>query len=174
MTQTTRTVELAEALGTEVIAVPAGSPLELVVRLESVTEGVLVSGTVHATALGACVRCLDPVLSDVTARFQELFAYTDRAAHHREVASEDDDEEYELVDDMVVLDAMLRDAVVPALPFKPLCRVDCPGLCSQCGAPLAEDPDHAHDEIDPRWSALRSLQTDEPDVASRPDDEKRN
>lgn len=181
MVTSSRRVELAEGLGTEVIAVPAGSPVELAVRLESVSEGVLVSGTVNATAFGACVRCLEPVTSPVTATFQELFAYTDRAAHHREVAGEDAGsasgdagEEYELVGDLVDLEPVLRDAVVPTLPFTPLCRADCPGLCPQCGTPLAEDPDHTHDELDPRWAALRSLQTDTPTSTGRVHDEKRN
>lgn len=167
MVTSSRRVELAEGLGTEVIAVPAGSPVELAVRLESVSEGVLVSGTVNATAFGACVRCLEPVTSPVTATFQELFAYTDRAAHHREVAGEDAGsasgdagEEYELVGDLVDLEPVLRDAVVPTLPFKPLCRADCPGLCPQCGFRLEDDPKHGHDVIDPRWAALGAL-TDE-------------
>lgn len=172
MTEVTRTVLAPEALGTDVIAIPAGEPVDLAVRLESVSEGVLVSGVASAKAVGACVRCLDPVRLDVRARFQELFAYTDRAAHHREVAAEDDDDEvYELVDDLVDLESVLLDAVVPALPFQPLCREDCPGLCPQCGTPLAQAPDHRHDEIDPRWSALRSLTVEEP---ASTNDERRN
>jgi uncharacterized protein len=52
---------------------------------------------------------------------------------------------------------VLRDVVVPALPFQPVCRDDCPGLCSQCGARLADDPEHEHDVVDPRWAALQGL-----------------
>jgi len=53
----------------------------------------------------------------------------------------------------------LRDAVVLALPMSPLCREDCPGLCAECGAPLADaGPGHRHDEAtDPRWGALKQL-----------------
>jgi len=50
---------------------------------------------------------------------------------------------------------------VPALPFQPVCRPDCPGLCSECGLPLAEDPEHQHDRIDPRWAALSAM-TEQP------------
>ena len=54
------------------------------------------------------------------------------------------------------------DSVVLALPFQPLCKEDCPGLCPECGARLAEDPDHAHDAaIDPRWAALADLKQTE-------------
>ncbi len=145
------------------IAIKAGSPVQIDVRLESVVEGVLVTGSVSGTATGACVRCLDPVELDVDARFQELFAYTDRAAHHHEVAGDsDEDDVYELVDDLVDLEPVLRDALVPTLPFQPVCRDDCPGLCAQCGLRLAEDPDHHHEVIDPRWSALSGLLQDDP------------
>ena len=60
-------------------------------------------------------------------------------------------------DDLVDLEPALRDTVVPALPFQPLCRPDCPGLCSECGARLADDPDHSHETLDPRWNALSGL-----------------
>jgi len=154
----TRTIVAAEDLGTDVIAVPAGSALDIELQLESVQEGVLVTGQVHAQASGACVRCLDPVAFPVIARFQDLFAYADRAAHHHEVdAGADDAETYELVDDLADLEPVLRDAVVTALPFQPLCRSDCPGLCALCGQSLAESPDHQHETIDPRWAALQEF-----------------
>ncbi len=158
MQEITRTVEAPDTIGTDIIAIPAGSPLELDVRLESVVEGVLVSGSVRATATGACVRCLEPATYPVDAAFQELFAYPDRAAHHHEVGvSEDDDEVHQLEGDLIDLETVLRDAVVPALPFQPVCREDCPGLCSECGAQLADDPEHHHDDVDPRWAALSGL-----------------
>jgi uncharacterized protein len=163
MHELSRTVTFPDDLGTDVIAIKAGSPVEIEVRLESVVEGVLVTGSVGGTATGACVRCLDPVELDVDGTFQELFAYADRAAHHHEVgADSDEDEVHELVGDLVDLEPVLRDAVVPTLPFKPVCREDCPGLCSECGARLADDPDHHHEVIDPRWSALGGLLGDDP------------
>ncbi len=163
MQELQRTVVLPEDLGTEVIVIKAGSPVQIDVRLESVVEGVLVTGSASGTATGACVRCLDPVELDVEAGFQELFAYTDRAAHHHEVAGDaDEDDVYELVGDLVDLEPVLRDAVVPTLPFQPVCRADCPGLCSECGIHLADDPDHHHEVIDPRWSSLSGLLADDP------------
>lgn len=67
------------------------------------------------------------------------------------------------------------DAVVPTLPFQPVCRPDCPGLCPQCGVRLADEPGHAHDDIDPRWAALAGLApeaTGEPG-GQRPTEEKK-
>lgn len=162
MSSVQRQVEAPEDLGTEVIAVAPGSPLDLDVRYESVLEGVLASGTVSATATGACVRCLDPVSLPVEATFQELYAYSDKARHHAEVSAEaDEDDVRELEGDLLDLEPALRDAVVPVLPFQPVCREDCPGLCAECGARLEDDPDHHHDVIDPRWSALQGLTINE-------------
>ena len=158
MTEQTRTVPAPEDLGTDVIAIAPGQPLELAVRMESVMEGVLVTGSARGAAVGACVRCLDPLTEEVEAGFQELFAYPDRAAHHHEVAVEDEDDEVRVLDgDLIDLEPVIRDAVVPTLPFQPVCREDCPGLCSICGAHLAEDPAHHHDVLDPRWAALQNL-----------------
>ena len=169
------TVEAPERIGTDVVAIPAGREVALDLRLESVVEGVLVSGTVRSSTSGTCVRCLDPVEENLEVELQELFAYPERAAHHQQVAGTpgrddetEDEEQYVLDGDLMNLEEVVRDAVVTALPFQPVCRDDCPGLCSQCGARLADDPDHHHDVIDPRWSALASL------AAPTDDDEKRN
>lgn len=152
-----RHVEAPESIGTDVIAIPAQTVVEVELRWESVVEGILASGTVRASATGVCVRCLDPLERELEVDFQELFAYADRAAHHHEVAPEEDDEQYQLDGDLMDLESVLRDAVVTALPFQPVCRPDCPGLCSMCGVHLAQDPEHQHDVIDPRWSALAGL-----------------
>jgi len=148
-----RTVQAPADLGIEVLGVPEGSPVELDLRLEAVMEGVLVTGTARGALEGECVRCLEPLTDEVEVRFQELFVYDDQDV--------DPDEELEvstLQDDLVDLEPLLRDAVVLALPFQPLCQDDCPGLCPECGARLADDPDHRHDEpVDPRWSALGAL-----------------
>jgi uncharacterized protein len=150
------TVPAPEDLGTAVIGFPEGTELDLDLRLEAVMEGVLVSGTVRGRAVGECVRCLEEVLEDVEVPFTELFAYPERAEALREEGDEEEDL-HVLEGDLADLEPVLRDSVVPALPFGPLCEPDCPGLCSECGARLAEDPDHAHEIIDPRWGALRAL-----------------
>jgi uncharacterized protein len=55
-----------------------------------------------------------------------------------------------------------RDALALALPAQILCRPDCAGLCSICGADLnAAGPGHQHErEPDPRWSKLSELKFD--------------
>lgn len=151
-----RTAPAPMDLGTDVIGIPTGSDLELDLRLEAVMEGVLVSGTVRGRATGECVRCLDAIDHPVEVDVQELFAYPERV---RAAVADGDEEDQlrELVGDLIDFEPALRDAVVPSLPFQPVCQDDCPGLCSECGARLADDPDHAHDVVDPRWSALTRM-----------------
>jgi uncharacterized protein len=148
-----RTVPAPADLGIEVLRVPEGAPVELDLRIEAVMEGVLVTGTANVGLEGECVRCLEPISDEVEVRFQELYVYDDKDV--------DPDEEIEvstLQDDLLDLEPLLRDAVVLALPFQPLCQDDCPGLCPDCGARLADDPDHGHGEpVDPRWAALGAL-----------------
>jgi len=145
-------------LGIEVLHVPEGSPVEFEIRLEAVMEGVLVTGTATAGLTGECVRCLEEIREDVTVDFQELFVYEESDT----AATEEDGATSRLVGDLLDLEPLLRDAVVLSLPFQPLCRDDCPGLCVECGARLADDPGHQHEEaIDPRWAALRGLADDE-------------
>ena len=153
MRPVSRSVPAPAHLGNDVLGVQEGSPLELDLRLESVVEGVLVSGTVSGTATGECVRCLEPVTAPVVVDLQELYA------HAGQERQEDDDTEPLPEMDGVLLDIepAVRDAVVLALPLQPLCRDDCPGLCSECGARLADDPGHRHETLDPRWAALRQL-----------------
>jgi len=162
-----RTIAAPAGLGTDVIRVPEGSDLELDLRLEAVMEGILVSGTIRGRAEGECVRCLDPVEDEIEADVQELFVYPGRTPE-----GEDEDDLRELVDEMIDLEPVLYDTLVPALPFQPVCRDDCPGLCSECGARLADAPGHTHESADPRWDALQELLTqNERGPTSRPDTE---
>ena len=151
------TVPAPEDLGTVVIGIPEGSDLDLDLRLEAVMEGVLVTGLVRGQAVGECVRCLDEVTETVEVTLSELFVYPERAAVAEQDGDEDDEDLRELDGDFLDLEPALRDAVVPMLPFQPVCRPDCPGLCSICGARLADEPGHSHETLDPRWAALGGL-----------------
>jgi uncharacterized protein len=149
----TLTVPAPADMGYDVYSVPEDSPMEIELRLEAIMEGVLATGTISARAVGECVRCLDPIDEPVVVGFQELYLY--EAPSDSEEAEE---EEFFLEDELLDLETVLRDAVVLALPHNPLCGPECPGLCPECGARLADDPDHTHGEaIDPRWASLSQL-----------------
>ena len=149
----------------DLIGVPVGAALELDLRLESVMDGVLVTGTATAPVSGECGRCLAPVSDLLTVPLQQLFVYPEASEGP---AQDEEDEVAELRGDLLDLAPVLRDAVVLALPLTPLCREDCQGLCATCGERLDDLPDdHAHDTTDARWGALAGLL----DQADRKDQE---
>lgn len=155
----TRTVPAPGDLGVPMARVPEGSPIDLELRLESVMEGVLVSGTADLEIAAECSRCLDPVSWHEDVHLSELFRYpaTDARGALVEEDEGDDDPLPEVQDDLIDLLPVLRDAVVLDLPLAPLCSDDCLGLCPTCGFRLEDDPDHAHEAVDPRWAALAAL-----------------
>ena len=138
-------------LGLDMIGVPEGAPLDVSVRLEAVTEGVLATGTVIAPLAGVCGRCLIDFTDTAEIEFMELFAYRDSSTDE----TTDEDEVPRLDRDRLDLEPVVRDAVVLSLPLTPLCQQDCGGLCSECGERIDDLPaDHSHVQIDPRWAAL--------------------
>jgi len=145
------TVHAPADLGIAVIGVPSGSPVELDLRLESVIEGVLVTGAATVEVRGECVRCLGEVSEELEVDVQELFVYPESDATEEEASR--------LAGDLIDLEPLLRDGVVLNLPFQPLCRPDCRGLCVVCGAHLNEEPEHSHEApLDPRWEKLDRLE----------------
>lgn len=135
----------------DVIEVSQGAEFELDVLLESVVEGVLVTGTATAPTTGQCSRCLEEISDEIQVEITELFAYP----HSATEATTEEGEASRIVDGLIDLEPVVRDAVVLALPQVPLCTPECPGLCPDCGLKWADlEPGHAHEKIDPRWAAL--------------------
>ena len=133
-----------------------------------------ISAPVHAE----CTRCLKPIKRDWTVNVTSFFPYEDKSANVASgkggkngkggvkeeevdiIAGEDESEDsYPLLEggSWADIEALLRDTLVEELPLQPLCKPDCLGLCSQCGADLNEEPDHHHDVTDIRFAALEGL-----------------
>ncbi|GAA0614138.1 DUF177 domain-containing protein [Kribbella sandramycini] len=144
-------------LGIDVIGVPEGDPIQFDLRLEAVVEGVLVTGTASGRLVGECARCLVDIEDEFLADVQELYVYPESDAEPEEASR--------MEGDLIDLEPALRDQVVLALPFQPLCTDDCAGLCPECGVRLADEPGHKHEDgVDPRWAALGGLlQNDQQD-----------
>ena len=145
-----RTVHVDErvpGLHTELADVPEDAPLEGDLTLESVIEGIFVHGNVAGRFTMLCARCLKGFDREFAVTMDEMFV--------REPGPDDD---YALAPDLTLdPEPLLRDAVVLEMPFSPLCRPDCLGLCPICGGDrnLGECP--GHEESDPRWAALEGL-----------------
>ena len=151
-------------IGVPLIAVPEGDLVELDVRLESVTEGVLASAEIYAIAHGECIRCLDPVEVVVDRKIQELYRYEPTNEKGRRKRRDDEDvdlegeEELQMEGDLMDLEIPVIDAIILTLPVNPLCSDECLGLCPDCGEKWENLPEgHAHEVIDARWSGLDGL-----------------
>ncbi|MBI3216460.1 MAG: DUF177 domain-containing protein [Mycobacterium sp.] len=162
MTTLDQTVASPSRIGLDLVAIAKDAPVHLDLQLQSVTEGVLVTGTVSAPTTGECSRCLEPFEGTVTIDLTELFAYPDSATE----ATTEEDEVGRVVNDSIDLEQSIVDAVGLELPLSPACADDCAGLCPQCGVVLATaGPDHHHDIIDPRWAKLAEMLPEQPGEA---------
>ncbi len=150
-------VTLDDKWGEGIVSVEAGETVDLDVRLESVHEGILVSGTADSDYTGVCGRCLTDITAPVEVEFQELFAYPG-----------EEETDFEVQDDHVDLETLVRDAVVLSLPFQPVCQPDCLGLDPNTGEKLTASTDaESTPPIDPRWSALRQITDQDAEAESR-------
>jgi uncharacterized protein len=143
--------------GEGLVAVDEGTAIDLDVRLESVHEGILVTADIDTEYAGVCGRCLTDIVQPLQVEFQELFGYPGGEAN-----------DFELQDDHVDLETLVRDSIVLSLPFQPVCQPDCPGLDPATGERLTEMP-VAEAPVDPRWAALKALTPDHDDEAARHD-----
>ena len=157
-------IEAVTRIGVPLIAVQEGDVIEVDARLESVTEGVLISADIYAVAQGECIRCLDPVEVVIDRKIQELYRYEPTNEKGRKKLREDEDidldgeEELQMEGDLMNLEIPIIDAIILTLPINPLCSQECLGLCPDCGEKWESLPQgHAHEVIDARWSGLEDL-----------------
>lgn len=151
-------------LGFDVLSIKKEQPIDIDLKIESVSEGVLASAHVESIAVGECGRCLEPLEFEISEDFQELFEYEKdhrKKKNNKKSSEEDEEDELEVRQmdgDEIDLDGPIRDAIILNLPQNPLCRVDCKGLCPDCGEKIESLPaDHTHEKVDVRWAALGDL-----------------
>src|SRR4051794_7484044 len=151
MQEIDRTLPAPDGWRVELIGVPAGGDVHLRLRLESVMEGVLVTGELDVPVTGSCARCLEPIEDTLHLDVQELYAYEGSTTE----ATSEEDEVRRIEGDYLDLEPLARDTVVLNLPLAPVCTPDCAGLCVDCGQRLDDlPPDHTHEVVDPRWAGL--------------------
>lgn len=154
--EVTRTVPRPESFATELVATTGD--ITVIVALQSVSEGVLVTGTVDYTTVSQCARCLTEVDEDHSSTITELYFYQNRAQALREAGDDEAEEVPLIVNDTIDMETLLRDTIVGQMPFIPLCDPRCEGLCAVCGERLADLPeDHSHDTEPDEMSPLDEL-----------------
>ena len=145
-----RTIRVHEAvpnLRTELADVLAGEPIAGHLMLESVVEGIYVTGSVAGRVMYRCARCLKEFDGDFDVEVNEVYV--------REPTPDDD---YALAPDLTLdPEPMVRDAVVLQMPFSPLCTPDCLGLCERCGGDRNLGECACTPPVDRRWAALEGF-----------------
>lgn len=169
----------------EVLEPPAEDPAagRAVVDVDLYADGttIFANGSIKGTVRVACGRCVGP--ADIAFEEQLRVTYLPKAKvdedDARRAAAEDakakagagkdakDDEGLELDDedmdlfpydgDVVDLEPLIKEQLILAVPYAPLCREDCLGLCAQCGADLNQGSCGCEKPIDPRFEALKGL-----------------
>jgi uncharacterized protein len=144
-------------------------PVRSEIILKEAGGTVLAEGTLFTEVALTCSRCLNDYTQRVEQKFREVYR------QHRDFNREDPEEREEetafaIEENKIDLTPLLTQTLVLAVPFKPLCREDCPGLCAVCGGALDEGP-HDHGETDEEEAgyraALKRYLAEHPDIKSK-------
>ncbi len=163
------TMPAPSGIGDDIVGIQEGAPITITARLESLSSGLLFTGTVSADLTGQCTRCLTDVEDTLDLPVSAFFSYQDQGERKADKEAEEEIEVTDLDENsqdvysldpsasLINLESLLRDNLVQALPLQLLCKPDCLGLCSQCGINLNDNPDHHHQVTDLRWAGLEAF-----------------
>ncbi len=136
-----------------------GSDVVYNLTARRIEDEVFLDGTLTFTMNLTCARCVD----EFAAPFRLPLRLVIQLVVDESLVQEEDADSEEFVlfpeaKKAFSLDQQVRDLIAVELPMKPLCRIDCRGLCPQCGANLNESPCGCKTSgTDPRWDGLRKL-----------------
>lgn len=140
------------------------TPLKTALRAQQIGDIVELEGNIATTVRLDCGRCLQSFEMPIESKFTLTYC-------QREPDPDDSDpnqEELELsAEDMglihyqgeeINIENELQEQVVLAFPLRPLCRLDCKGLCPQCGSDLnAAKCDCDRSPTGGKFDALKNL-----------------
>lgn len=157
-------ITLPRAIGTPMLSIDEGTPLHIDTTMTDVDQGILVQFSFDATLTGQCVRCADPITRDVSVSSSQMY-FDEAERQHLIDAGDEEAADLPVINgDFIDLEPAVVDAVVPQIPYQPLCSDDCQGLCSVCGKKFADlEPGHEHRVVDPRFAKLAALLPEEGD-----------
>lgn len=124
-----------------------------------VIQDIRLKGKLDTTVEALCARCLEPVVQEVARSFDLLYRPLGSDAGHEELSVTEVEAEIGYYQgEGVLLEDVLREQVLLAVPLKTVCREECKGLCPQCGKNLNEGSCSCAPPVgDPRWSALKEI-----------------
>jgi uncharacterized protein len=137
-------------------------PVEGSIRMARTNRGILVTGRLSTALAETCSRCLREIEVPIALSIEEEALPSVDLASGLPVDVSAEPDAVRLTDHHELeLEPLVREAIQLAEPIAPLCRPDCPGLCTVCGGDLSEGVhDHDGGEIDPRLEALRGFRVD--------------
>jgi uncharacterized protein len=157
---TTRQYEIEEDISGIDTELEVVEPLVGKVRLLRTTDGILVTGRLHAEVRVSCRRCLKSFDLPVDLTLEEQFRPAVDVSTGAVLPVEDGEDVVTRIDlqHMLDLTEVVRQELLLAMPMSPLCSQDCRGLCPRCGADLSTEACTCQDqEVDPRLEALHQL-----------------
>lgn len=120
------------------------------VRISRTPQGLLVQADFQGQLELECARCLEPYEQDLQWSFTELYAFDRRSITDSGLILPEDGH--------IDLEPLMRDYALIEVPINPLCRLDCRGLCPECGENLNQiDCGHRQLDSDSPFSALKSF-----------------
>lgn len=133
---------------------PLKKPVKVCGAISSKADVVYLDIEISFVFEGVCDRCCDDVIKNYSFSIHRIVV--------EELQNENDDDDYIIVENRTLdLEALVNEEIVLSLPSKVLCKDDCAGLCSQCGANLNYEKCDCKKEVDPRMSALLQLLDEE-------------
>lgn len=126
-----------------------------------IVEDIRIRGTLETRMEVACARCLEPVQQPVEASFDLIFRpqNADTDGSDRAITTSETEIGY-YEGDGLLLEDVLREQILLALPARVLCSEECKGLCPECGGNRNQNPcDCAPAAADPRWSSLAAIRS---------------
>jgi uncharacterized protein len=130
-------------------------PFEARLHGTEATGIALVEGEMKSRATYRCSRCLTDFSDELHVPITEQFVQVTADELAAEQEEPDDHDRIRVKGDVIALLPVLEQAVNLALPYRPLCRQDCAGLCPECGVNRNEETCSCNTErIDPRLADL--------------------
>ncbi|MBN2467853.1 MAG: DUF177 domain-containing protein [Deltaproteobacteria bacterium] len=120
--------------GKGMLEIACPSPLFYEMHLSRSENTVCVSGRIDLTVDLACSRCLEKFVSHINPDFKYSFlpAQSQELSAEKELLKEDLEQDFYSVDG-VDIEEIIQEQISLAMPYSPLCREECKGLCPRCG-----------------------------------------
>ena len=124
-----------------------------------IIQDIRIRGELTTRLESNCARCLEPLQQDVQRNFDLLYRPQGADAGRDEMSVTDAEAEIGYYEgEGILLDDVVREQILLAVPLKVTCREDCKGLCPHCGQNLNQEKcSCAVTQEEPRWAALKEI-----------------